>query len=73
VERIDRTPESVVVDFSAGVDPRLIGETIAVERECCPFFGLAYDERSRRLTVTVASRQQLPALDAIAYALDAER
>jgi hypothetical protein len=49
----------------------LLEQTLAIERECCPFFGFDFDASSRYLRVTVASAEQLPALDAIAHRLGA--
>ena len=42
---------------------------IAVERECCPFFVFDFDERARRLEVSVRDDEHAPALDAIASIL----
>ena len=69
VDRVERAEGRLVVDFSPGVDSLLVAETIEVERGCCPFFALAYDVESRRLTVRVDDRRHDPALDAIAFAL----
>ena len=50
-------------------DPELIAETIATERDCCPFSTLEWEPDSRRLTVSVTDAEQQPALHAIALAL----
>ena len=65
----ERDTGRLAVDFEPGIDDDLVAETVAVERECCPFFGLAYEAEARRLVVTVADRRHDPALDAIAYSL----
>jgi hypothetical protein len=57
------------VDFAAAPDRGLLDTTIKVERGCCSFFALAYDEAARRLTVTVADPERRSALDAIQAAL----
>jgi hypothetical protein len=69
VEAIERDPESLTVRFRPSVDEALLTETIDVERACCRFFGFDYLGPARRLRVTVASRDQLAALDAIAGVL----
>jgi hypothetical protein len=42
---------------------------VDVERDCCPFFRFGFDGEERALTVSVESREMLPALDAIASEL----
>jgi len=67
---IERTPRSLVADLDQDVDVELVAQTIAVERECCPFFTLTWEPNRRRLTVTVSEAAHEPALDAIAFALN---
>jgi hypothetical protein len=67
---IERTSRRLVADLSDDVDPELVTETIAVERECCPFFALTWEPDRRRLTVSVSQSAHEPALDAIAFALN---
>lgn len=67
---IERTPRQIVIDLDQDVDRELVAETIAVERECCPFFTLSWEQDRRRLTVSVAQAAHEPALDAIAFALN---
>lgn len=67
---IERTPRRLVADLGDDVDAELVAETIAVERECCPFFALTWEPDRRRLTVAVANAAHAPALDAIAFALN---
>jgi hypothetical protein len=65
---VDRSPRRLVVDLDDRVDTKLVDQTIATERECCPFFELGWDP-NRRFTVSVSQPEQEPALDAIAFAL----
>jgi hypothetical protein len=64
-----RSPLEVAVDFAAEPDRGLLDTTIEVERGCCSFFELAYDEAARRLSVAVADPERRVALDAIQAAL----
>ena len=73
VSRLTREPEAVVVEFTPGFDRAALDEMVAVEERCCPFFSFSFDEDARRLSVTVADREMLPALDAIHGALAAAR
>ena len=66
---VSRRPRRLTVRFDAGVDVDLLRETVEVERGCCPFFELEYDEGRRRLAVSVAQPEHEPALDAIEHAL----
>jgi hypothetical protein len=66
---IERTPRSLVAALADEVDAELVAETIAVERDCCPFFALAWEPARRRLTVSVSRAEHEPALDAIMFAL----
>ena len=68
VEHVERGPGRVAVEFDPAVDTELMRHTLAVERECCPFFVLDWDEQARRLVVGVERSEQAPALDAIASA-----
>jgi hypothetical protein len=72
VSNLKKQPEALLVEFGEGFDRELLERALAVERECCPFFQFDLDESKRRLGITVAEREQLPALDAIAAALGAE-
>ena len=62
-----REPQRLHVRFDAGVDRDLLAETLAIEAECCTFFGVALDGDTAELTVPAAEMD--PALDALAYAL----
>jgi hypothetical protein len=66
---IERTPSRFVVELDEHADGRLVEDAIAVERECCPFFTLAWEPARRRLTASVSRLEHQPALDAIAFAL----
>jgi hypothetical protein len=70
VAGIDRGARSFTVRFDSAVDPELVEETVAVERECCPFFELAFEAGRRRLTVSVDDPRQAAALDGLLFALD---
>ena len=69
---VSRSRRRLVVDLERSVDPQLVGEAIAIERACCPFFTLEWDPDRPRLTVSVSRTEDEPALDAIAFALDVE-
>jgi|SRR5437016_9912902 len=71
VTRVQREPEAVLIEFDQDFDRETLDAALAVERECCPFFRFAFDERRRRLRATVAEPDMLPALDAMAHALGA--
>jgi len=65
----EREPQALTVRFDDEVDLDLLLETVEVERGCCTFFDLAPDVRRRELVVSVADRERVPALDAIATAM----
>jgi hypothetical protein len=69
VTAVERTGPRLVARLDAGVDEASLGQLIAVERGCCPFFQLDYDERGRRLAVSVQDAEHEPALDSIEEAL----
>jgi hypothetical protein len=64
-----RQPQQLTVQFDAGVDVRLLVETIEVERGCCPFFDMQPHLDRHELVVSVTRPEEDPALDAIAHAL----
>jgi hypothetical protein len=64
-----RTDTKLVAQLAAAVDVGLVEQTLAIERECCPFFEVAYDPSTRELSVGVDDGARAPALDAIAHAL----
>jgi hypothetical protein len=69
----DRAQRRLALDLDEHVDPDVVGELLAVERECCPFFELRWEPDTRRLTVSVSDAEHEPALDAIAFALGLEK
>ena len=69
ITRTHRCPDRLVVQFAPGFDRPALDELLTVERECCPFFDFAFDERRRRLTVSVLDPRDAPAIDAIAVML----
>jgi hypothetical protein len=58
----------LVVELAEETDGALIADTIAVERGCCSFLDVAYDETTRRLSLTAGSAGE-PALELITAAL----
>ena len=66
---IERRAGTLSATFGDRLDDRLLNETIAVERACCPFFDFHYHAGDRRLSITVKQLEQRPALDALHYAL----
>jgi hypothetical protein len=68
---LDRTSEAILVEFDEHLDRETLAHTLAVERECCPFFRFEIDDPTRRLLISVGEPEQLPALDAIAAVLGA--
>ena len=71
VATAERSDASLTVEFGPDLDRELLERTLAVERECCPFFTLDYDESRRRLRASVSEPDHVPALDALADALQA--
>ena len=69
LEHARRVPQRLELRFTDELDRALLDETLAIERECCPFFALAYDATRRELAITVANPAQDPALDALRHAL----
>ena len=66
---VERAAGVLVVRLSDEVDDHLVDELVAVERRCCPFFSIAWDPASRRLSVSITREEDEPALEAIAHAL----
>jgi hypothetical protein len=69
---LERRRRRLTVALDAQVDPKLVAELLAVERECCPFLELSWEQSAQRLTVVASHAQHEPALDAIAFALGLE-
>jgi hypothetical protein len=71
VTNVTRRRGTLLMDFAPGFDRRALDDMVEVERQCCPFFRFAFDERARRLTLTVAEPQHAEAVEAVAAALAA--
>ncbi len=69
---VERSPLHLVVELDQHVDTRLVEETIAIERECCPFYELGWEPDRRRLSVSVSRPKHAQALEAISFALGLE-
>jgi hypothetical protein len=66
---LERSPRALAVELALGTDAAIVEQAIAIERECCPFYKLDWEPRSRRLSISVSRREHEPALGAIALAL----
>ncbi len=66
---VERAAGRLVVDLAEDVDAALVEQTLAVERECCPFFELTWKPRAHRLSVSVQRTEHAAAINAIAFAL----
>jgi len=68
--RVQRKVDRLEIDFASDVDLDLLKRAVAVERECCSFLTVDYDNSTPRLTI--ASEPGRPdALDAILAAFTA--
>lgn len=72
-EVIEWTGRTRGIRVSGSVPESLVARLVQVERGCCPFFALAWDRRSRRLTISVPTADREPALEAISRALGVVR
>ena len=70
VRRIEQTPAGFRVRFGPSVDPALVSELVATERECCSFLDIDYDERRRVLSVGSADREAAAPLAALFGGID---
>src|SRR5947209_1801538 len=66
VTHLDQAGERIIVKFDAHLDRRLLDRTLAVERECCPFFVFRFSSGEQRLEISVHQPEELPALDVLA-------
>ena len=73
VTAVQREPERITVQFDTRLDCDLLERTLAVERECCPFYVFRFDHGSLHLEITVRQADELPALEAMADMFFAER
>jgi hypothetical protein len=71
VTNAERRNDRLHFRFAEDFDRTTLTKAIAVERECCPFFEIAFDADTRELSVGVSDRRMLPALEAIEFALAA--
>ena len=62
---------AVTADLRVSVDRDLVAELVDVERACCPFFDIGYDDSRNVLSIAVREREHVPALDVVAEALGA--
>jgi arsenite methyltransferase len=65
-----RLPTELTVLLDADLDDDLLHEALAIERECCSFFALVWDEAARELTIAVPDARE-PMLEQLAAALQA--
>jgi hypothetical protein len=68
-ELVERSARRLVIALAGDVDRGVVEELVDVERACCPFFTLEFEESARRLAVSVSRESEQPALDAIEFAL----
>lgn len=68
-ELLDRSRRRLVIRVDEPVSDLVVEELVAVEMRCCPFFDLEWEQRPRRLSVSVSRHEEERALDAIVYAL----
>ena len=66
---VEQSRRHLSVELREDADVRLVSETAAIERECCPFFDVSWDRAARRLSFAVSSAEDEPALDAILFSL----
>jgi ubiquinone/menaquinone biosynthesis C-methylase UbiE len=71
VTELTRSDGTLSVRFGEAVDQRLLREAIDVERGCCPFFSFRWREDERLLEIGTAEPEQEPALEGLAFALQA--
>jgi hypothetical protein len=69
LERLERGPQQLEARFGPEVDLDLVRETVEIERDCCPFYEIGFDSAEHRLSFSVSTPEQDPALDAIRFAL----
>lgn len=66
---IERSRRRVVIALPEATDLKLVSETVAIERECCPFFAVSWDRNARHLAFAVSRIADEPALEAIVFSL----
>jgi hypothetical protein len=68
-ELLERGRRRLVIRVDEPVSDLAVEELVAVEMRCCPFFDLEWEQRLRRLSISVSRPEEEPALDAIVYVL----
>ena len=53
-----RLPTELTVVLEADLDDDLLQQTLAVERACCPFFSLIWDDSTRQLTIAAREHHE---------------
>ena len=53
-----RLPTELTLVLETDLDEELLSETLSVERACCPFFALIWDETTRQLTIAAREQHQ---------------
>jgi hypothetical protein len=66
---LDRSADAIRFELAEDFDRRTLEEMVQVEARCCPFFQFAFNDDRREMTITVDDAEMLPALEAIASAL----
>ena len=66
-----RFASELTVVLDAGLDDALLRETLTIEKACCPFFALIWNDSTRELTIAAREHHE-PVLDRIAQALGHE-
>lgn len=66
---LERSRQRLVIRVGDPVSDLVVEELVAVERRCCPFFDLGWEQSRRRLSISVSRPEAEPALDGIARAL----
>jgi hypothetical protein len=64
VESVAHGPGSLAVTFGAGVDRAVLDELISVERGCCSFLAIDYDEGARVLRIAADDPRHTDVVDA---------
>jgi|GEM_PF-2082081 len=73
VRGASRQGHALVVELSEDFDRENLEQLIAVERQCCPFLAIGFDQRARRLEMRASSPEGSAALEVVAEGLAAGR
>jgi hypothetical protein len=71
--RLQHQPRRLVAQFSDDLPAGLLEQTLEIERACCSFLSIDYDEPNRRLTVTTDAKDHDATLAALFSALGEEQ